>query len=63
MNESFLQLRVNEIHCERLREAADRRLARQAREARAAAANDPAPGVGILGRLARSLGVPLSRPI
>jgi hypothetical protein len=63
MNESFLQLRVNEIHCERLREAAARRLAREAREARAASAKDPISTTGILGRIARSLGVPLSRPI
>lgn len=63
MNESFLQLRVNEIHCERLREAQARRLAREAREARMVSSKDPTPTTGILGRLARSLGVPLSRPI
>jgi hypothetical protein len=60
MNESFLQLRINDIHCERLAEAAARRLAR---EAKAAAAKDKAGRTGLVDRVRRSLGVPLSRPI
>jgi hypothetical protein len=60
MNESFLQLRINEIHGERLAEAAARRLAR---EAKAASKKDPAALTGLLDRLRRGLGFPLSRPI
>jgi hypothetical protein len=60
MYESFLQLRVNEIHCERLAEAAARRLAR---EAKVAAAKDRAGRRGLVDRVRRSLGAPLSRPI
>jgi hypothetical protein len=60
MYESFLQFRVNEIHCERLQEAAAQRLAR---EARAAMAKAPAPTAGIVARVRRSLGAPVSRPI
>jgi hypothetical protein len=60
MYESFLQLRVNEIHRERLQEAAADRLAR---EARAAAASGPATRIGLVARFRRGLGSPLSRPI
>jgi hypothetical protein len=60
MYESFLQLRVNEIHCERLAEAAARRLAR---EVKAAAAKDQAGRSGLVARVRRSFGAPLSRPI
>lgn len=59
MHESFLQLRVNEIHCERLAEAAARRLAREAK----AAARDQSGRGGLVARVRRSLGAPLSRPI
>ena len=34
MNESLLQIRVDDIHAEMLREAANRRLAKQARDGR-----------------------------
>jgi len=60
MYESFLQLRINEIHCERLQEAAANRLAR---EARAAAAKEPTTRTEFLARVRRGLGSPLSRPI
>jgi len=60
MYESFLQLRVNEIHCERLQEAAAQRLAR---EVRAAATNEPTTRTGLLARLRRGLGSPIRRPI
>jgi hypothetical protein len=60
MYESYLQLRVNEIHCERLAEAAAQRLVR---EAKAAAAKDPARRTGLVDRVRRTLGSPLSRPI
>lgn len=60
MYESYLQLRVIEIHCERLAEAAAERLIRQAK---AAAAKDPAGRPGLVDRVRRSLGSPLSRPI
>jgi hypothetical protein len=60
MNESFLQFRVNEIHCERLAEAAARRLAR---DAKTAAAKDQAGRTGLVDRVLRSLGAPLSWPI
>jgi hypothetical protein len=64
MNESFLQLRVNELHSERLAEAAARRLAR---EAKAAAKHDPVGRPGLVARVRRGLrrgpGSPLSRPI
>jgi hypothetical protein len=60
MYESYLQLRVNEIHCERLAEAAARRLVR---EARAAAAKKSTGRTSLVDRVRRSLGSPLSRPI
>jgi hypothetical protein len=60
MYESFLQLRIDEIHCERLAEAAARRLAR---EAKAASKQAPTGRAGLVARLRRSLGSPLSRPI
>jgi hypothetical protein len=60
MNESYLQLRVNEIHRERLAEADAQRLVRQAK---AAAAKDQAGRTGLVDRVRRSLGSPLSRPI
>jgi hypothetical protein len=60
MNESFLQLRINDIHYERLAEAAARRLAH---EAKAASKRDPAARTGLVARLRRGLGSPLSRPI
>lgn len=60
MNESFLQLRVNDIHCERLAEAAARRLAR---EAKAAAAKHQTGRTGLVDRVLRNLGAPLSWPI
>jgi hypothetical protein len=63
MNESFLQLRVNEIHRERLREAAARRLVREAREAQKAAAKGSATSSGLVARLIRGIGSPLGRPI
>lgn len=59
MYESYLQLRVNEIHCELLAEAAARRLAREAKTA----AKDRAGRSGLVDRVRRSLGSPLSRPI
>jgi hypothetical protein len=55
MYESFLQLRINEIHRERLAEAAARRLAR---EAKAASTKDPAGRPGLVARLRRGLGSP-----
>jgi hypothetical protein len=58
MNDFFFQLRVDEIHCERLKEAADRRLARQARDA---AANTTTGGHGLVARLRRSLAAPSQR--
>lgn len=60
MNESFLQLRINDIHNERLAEAAARRLAR---EAKAASKKDPVASTGLVARVLRGLGSPLSRPI
>jgi hypothetical protein len=60
MNESFLQLRINDIHSERLAEAAARRLAR---EAKAASKKDPGARAGLVARVLRGLGSPLSRPI
>ncbi len=58
MNEIFFQLRVDEIHRERLQEADGRRLARQAR---AAAANMPTGGRGLATRLRRILTTPSQR--
>jgi uncharacterized protein YdaU (DUF1376 family) len=58
MNEIFFQLRVDEIHQERLQEAADRRLARQARDA---AANTTNGGHGLVARLRRSFAAPSQR--
>jgi hypothetical protein len=58
MNEIFFQLRVDEIHRERLQEAAGRRLARQARDA---AANRTTGGRGLVARLRRSLASPSQR--
>jgi hypothetical protein len=47
MFESFLQIRVDDIHAEMLREAANWRLAKQAREGR--------PHVGISARIHRAV--------
>ena len=58
MNEIFFQLRVGEIHKERLEEAAKRRLARQARDA---AAKQPTGGRGLVARLRRSVAAPSQR--
>lgn len=62
MYASYLQLRVNEIHCERLAEADARRLAREAKAA-AEASKVQAGGTGLVDRVRRTLGSPLSRPI
>lgn len=58
MNEIFFQLRVDEIHKERLAEAATRRLARQARDA---AATKPTGGRGLVARLRRTAAAPSQR--
>ena len=58
MNEILFQLRVDEIHRERLEEAAGRRLAREARDA---AATKPTGRRGLVARLRRSLATPSQR--
>jgi hypothetical protein len=58
MNEIFFQLRVDEIHRERLQEADGRRLARQARDA---AAKKATGGRGLAAQLRRSLTAPSQR--